>query len=377
MLKLFSTQKGKEGIFGLDILRAISVIIILITHSRFIFPNNVEFNNIIKYFFVDVVTVFFVLSGFLIGTILIKLCEHSKVDFKLLLNFWKRRWLRTIPVYVTILSIALILTKWLNPSFSILAHSHYYIFSQNLATIHPPFFLEAWSLSIEEWFYIITPLCIFCLILIGKINTKNATLIIAILLITVITSFRAYRFLNLNVTPSLDVFFFAFRMQVITRLDSLMYGIIGAWLYVYYPTKWPQHKLFWFILGLVILWVNRVYGEFNLHISNDFYTYVFSCAIDSAATLALLPYLTSIKKSKSYFGQGLTFISVISYSLYLIHNAIVIQIILPKVGDFMEFSSYRLTFALKHLFFWVSTLVLSFLSYKLIEEPINKLREKH
>ena len=50
---------------------------------------------------------------------------------------------------------------------------HYFFFSQNIISPHPWFFPEAWSLSIEEWFYVIIPICLFIGIIILKLDAKK------------------------------------------------------------------------------------------------------------------------------------------------------------------------------------------------------------
>ena len=47
----------------------------------------------------------------------------------------------------------------------------YFIFSQNLYQPHPLFFPEAWSLSIEEWFYLTFPN--FNLFIIQKVKKQK------------------------------------------------------------------------------------------------------------------------------------------------------------------------------------------------------------
>ena len=61
--------------------------------------------DFINHISIDGVSIFFVLSGFLIGGILIKVLETEPATFKTLFNFWIRRWFRTLPNYLFILLI--------------------------------------------------------------------------------------------------------------------------------------------------------------------------------------------------------------------------------------------------------------------------------
>jgi peptidoglycan/LPS O-acetylase OafA/YrhL len=80
----------QKRIYGLDILRAVAILDILIGHS--LTHANIDFGLF------DGVNLFFVLSGFLIGKILIKNMERE-FTIKSLYTFWYRRWMRTLPAY--------------------------------------------------------------------------------------------------------------------------------------------------------------------------------------------------------------------------------------------------------------------------------------
>ena len=156
LLNFFKIDIPKNRIFGLDLLRAIAILLVLFVHSKHFLPKNIaHFLN--KYILIDGVGLFFVLSGFLIGGIFIKDFEKD-ISFKSLLNFWKRRWYRTLPNYFLILSSLLLLSI---PEIDF-ANFKYFIFLQNLYSPISPFFTESWSLSIEEWFYLTAPLLIIC-----------------------------------------------------------------------------------------------------------------------------------------------------------------------------------------------------------------------
>ena len=77
---------------GLDLMRSIAILIVLIQHSLLFYPKNETqglLSAVINLF--DGVLIFFVLSGFLIGTILLRIVIEKEVSFASLLTFWKRR----------------------------------------------------------------------------------------------------------------------------------------------------------------------------------------------------------------------------------------------------------------------------------------------
>src|SRR5450432_1247018 len=87
-------------VYGLDIMRAFAIIPVVMGHGGFIL-NKAE-TNFPWIPLIDGVELFFVLSGFLIGSILLKIFNEPDFKFESVMNFFKRRWLRTLPNYYLI-----------------------------------------------------------------------------------------------------------------------------------------------------------------------------------------------------------------------------------------------------------------------------------
>lgn len=155
-------------IFGLDLLRCIAILLVLLTHFlESITPNNLT-HFYYKYLFIDGVSLFFVLSGFLIGTILIKNFLKYGISLTTLLNFWKRRWFRTLPNYYLVILFVLTFNcfyKNIDISFAdvlrrVTFTQNFYLLDENYYKKFP----EGWSLAIEEWFYLLIPSCLFIIL---------------------------------------------------------------------------------------------------------------------------------------------------------------------------------------------------------------------
>ena len=90
-------NKINNRIYGLDILRTMAILFVVIGHGGIYLPDSVK--TIIDYFILDGVSLFFVLSGFLIGQIIIKTFEENSINYKTMIGFWLKRWFRTLPNY--------------------------------------------------------------------------------------------------------------------------------------------------------------------------------------------------------------------------------------------------------------------------------------
>ena len=372
MKKLLSVNIHNKRIYGLDILRAIAILFVVIEHGKHLLPSRL---NILHEIFVfDGVTIFFVLSGFLIGGILIKLFETKKPSKKLLLSFWLRRWFRTLPNYFLIL-LTLLGFNWLyNDGIKISEVKRYFIFSQNLFYEHPNFFPEAWSLSIEEWFYLIIPIIIFFLINSLKVKTKQTFLITTIFFLVIVILFRLFKYTQIEIN-SIYEWDKLFRKQVITRLDSIMYGVLSAFINYYSKTFWVKHKNSFLLIGILIFIITKVLFVTKVISFNSLYNSVFSFSITSIATALLLPYLSNLKSGSGRIHSTITLISLISYSMYLLNFSVVQLNIINKISWMSLFENIYIIVFLKYFMYWGITIIGSIIIYKYYEVPTTKFRD--
>src|SRR5579862_5720183 len=156
-----SAEKSKRN-FGLDLARAVAISLVLCSH--FYVPTEVVG--------IYGVELFFVLSGFLIGGILLRSITSSPHGFGLsdLFQFWVRRWFRTLPNYYLFLLLYFVFL----PPPPRVNLKPYLLFLQNLAWPTPDFAGHTWSLTIEEWFYLLFPLTIW-IISIERPSGKKAS----------------------------------------------------------------------------------------------------------------------------------------------------------------------------------------------------------
>jgi peptidoglycan/LPS O-acetylase OafA/YrhL len=352
----------KKRIYGLDILRAIAILMVLYEHSgRFIMKWG--FAKHYSALHVDGVSIFFVLSGFLIGGILIKSFKKKELLMNDIKIFWLNRWFRTLPNYFSIIFIVLILSFLTNRAIPVQLNQ-YFFFTQNFATIHPAFFPEAWSLAVEEWFYLLVPLILFVLVRTSLLSLKRAVLVLVFVVITLSFFIRLYKTGQVINDWDLDI-----RKQVITRMDSIMFGVFGAWLLAFKENWWGLMRKPGIVLSISFLLALKMMP------SGVGWKTMVQLPIESLMVFFAMPFFYSIKSGKGFFYRSITIISILSYSMYLLNFTIIFDFILNGFGkEYWEFSMQESI--LKFCLFWVLSIGIALFPYLLVELPFMKLRSK-
>lgn len=358
---LFETDSNR--IFGLDIVRTLAIILVVLVHGSFMLTGTI-LDGFPYFKMIDGVDMFFVLSGFLIGGILLKeINKPKKFNRNDLLRFWKRRWFRTLPNYYLVLLLNYLVVKYgiINEDIEQF-NFHFISFTQNFSTPFYGFFWESWSLSIEEWFYIITPIIIYTLLRV--LTPKQSFLVATIIIITFPILYRIYIF-----DENIDHFWWdvTFRKTILSRLDSIGYGLLLSWVFYYYGIFWSKIKLPSFILGVILLVfiLNTKLG------ANPIYKQVIYLSLVPISVMLLIPFAHSYKKSKGYIAYAVQHISKISYSMYLINLALVAEVIRDNFAPQGGFDGI-----FKYTIYWVIVIGVSSLMYKYFEKPMMDLRDK-
>ena len=137
-------------LIGLDLLRALAICGVLITHTGLY---GLHFGA--DWWLASAggygVELFFVLSGFLIGRLLLEIIERDP-SFRAWGIFMIRRWMRTLPLYVLWIVVLLTIDPPPNP---FLTSLKYFFLVQNFAWPMSDWFAVSWSLTVEEWFYLL------------------------------------------------------------------------------------------------------------------------------------------------------------------------------------------------------------------------------
>jgi len=340
----------------IDGLRAIAVGAVILYHSQI----NIFGHQPFKGGFIGV-DIFFVISGYLITSIILKeLVTTGSFSFK---HFYERRIRRILPVLLFVMLVSLPFAwMYLLPSslidfsksilYSLGFSSNFYFHSSGLeygaesGLLKP--FLNTWSLSVEEQFYVLFPMF---LLISFRYFRKH---LIHILIFGFIISLGLADWSSKNYS-SVSFYFLH------TRMWELLAGSILAYLEVKqgYRSKNKTLNLILPIIGLFLIIFTIVF--FKLHFPHPS---LYSLPAIFGVCLIIWfsssnEIVTKLLSTKLFVGTGL-----ISYSLYLWHYPI---FAFARVNDFFQGNI---------LFFIVVTFVLSTASYYFIEKPARNKSHK-
>ncbi len=326
----------------MDLLRAIAILLVILAHSVLSYGAPAHLAPL--QLGGTGVDLFFVLSGWLLGSVLIKeAIGTGDIDVR---RFWKRRWMRTLPAYFTVLIMSVsqrLITKdgaefpW-----------EYFVFLQNYKP-HMEFFSISWSLAVEEQFYLfIAPLLAFLI----PYKKHNRTLILLILL------FAPF------ILRSLDLYVSGYETHV--RIDGCVLGVLLAHIRLEYEKIWrsitcfaPQ-LAFATMFVYVCLYVLKYFPEVGVY---DAEKLVLALIFGSWVVLAN----SSDGWSEKLYLPGAYYVATRSYSLYLLHPEVLA--LLRRIPFEMPFPAY-MGIALAGSFFAAEFL------YRFVEKPVMDFRER-
>ena len=356
---------------SIDSLRALAVLAVIIYH--------VDVNYLPGGFLG--VDLFFVLSGYLISSLIIK--EFRKTGTVNLYNFYIRRARRLLPAVYFMITVGLVVMVLFNEV--LLRKSHLdaifgYIYSSNWWYIFHKLdyfdsfgaqspFKHLWSLAIEEQFYMIFPLLF--LLVNRKKKSKDGTfklnknflyVVVGLILVSLIAHILLFDINNIS-----RIYF-----GTDTRAFSLLVGVVGAILYPMerlHTKVTPQQNLIYSVISLVsiatLITVMIYTSEYN--------TWLYRGGFLLVAILGLIVIISSGKQhtvmSRLLSFKPVVFIGKISYSLYLWHFPILVL-----TTPVAEIGNTNIYFVILRV---ILTFVVAIVSYVFVETPIRKLGFKN
>lgn len=376
----------QSRVFGLDIVRAFAVLFVLLAHfgarvHAEIVQHAAHYSDMLKIFFsswgkfgIFGVEIFFVLSGFLIGQILIKEAGKTLTPNRIW-NFYIRRWFRTLPPYYLVLIAFMVIDNIRTHQLDL--HPWYFVFMQNFFSEQLNFFNVSWSLAIEEWFYLLLPVLFF--IFLPKDGQSIGKRLLVVLLATITTVFLARTLVVLFWNPPFDI---GVRRYIPLRFDSLLIGVLLAHLKLHY------HKIYQVLARPGIFWLSLTaflglmasvffyYVQIDATL-NDFVAFkTLGFLVTSLMVAACIPFLESSRfvnqtlSSQPILFHFFTRVSLYSYSLYLVHATIFyVFAVVFKSSSLLEIIGIQI---LATLF----SFALSAGMYHFYEKPCMELRDR-
>jgi peptidoglycan/LPS O-acetylase OafA/YrhL len=372
------TEAHTKRVFGLDVVRAVAILSVTYMHGSLLLPAQWQYYSRLPLPAIDGVSLFFVLSGFLIGGILLKSMKGTQFTAYDLLGFWIRRWFRTVPNYLLVL-VALLACQHFVVAQPSRFNYKYLFFLQNFAAPQPNFFPESWSLTVEELFYFVFPL--LCILLGYFLKRKSKVLVVAaIIFLCLPILLRIHAFVigyGLDMTHNARANFDEYYRKVACfRLDSIMYGVIGAYLYEFKQGQWVKLRLPCLIASFGVIIYLTIYSRLNPNAAA--FNAVYRYNLESMAALLMLPYFSTIKSIRFMrITQVVTFISAISYSMYLLNYSVVMFTLLPATLKVLSLKNQSVgTCVFKWVIYWTYTILGSYILYRWFEKPVMDLRDR-
>lgn len=347
----------RHDIPSLDGLRAVSIGIVILSHTKALLPAAVANSGLFRYVIgggLHGVQVFFVISGYLITTLLVR--EYDRTGVISLKHFYARRSLRIFPPFY--LYLAVLGVFWLAGVVPEDPPSFWAAATYTIVYLPQPrgwFVLHAWSLSIEEQFYVLWPIALLLA------HRRGKSIQLALFVLAAMPLVRAAMFFAAGLRSGAP----PHAIVTSSSIDTLTIGCLLA--LVSRRTWWERFQRrfirAWTVAGMLVLGLVAV-----PYLSTKLTSGIAAlCLAALGATLtalsigAILIYV--VENSGSLVGRVLNLwllrhLGVISYSLYLWQQFFTAEDRPAK------------------LYSYLFMLLAAELSFWLVERPIMRLRAR-
>lgn len=348
---------------GLDLLRALAIIAVVVYHAGIMgFPLPGDSH---RFGWVGV-DLFFVLSGYLIGgQLLAPLARNQRIKFG---RFYARRALRILPAYLVVLAVYVFLPSGreypqMFPAWKFL------ISVQNIGLRPGTAFSHAWSLGVEDQFYLTLPF-----ILLAVSGRRRAAVIVPCLVL--ILGFALRWFLAVQNFNQTGIPFRAYYTLIYyptwTRLDPLVWGVVLAAVERFRPRWWQRltHLAPWLWLpGLALIAYALYLGETeDITVTSAIWQFPLIGVGMAALLLCALSPRLPFRRIKI---PGVAFIASIAYSTYLVQ-----KLLTHFVQQFCATRGIALTSAAPILSVQLCIFAAGTILFFAVERPFLQLRHR-
>lgn len=350
-----------------DGLRGLAAVFVVAVHLfMVIIPDTNQLPNEIPGTFVFM-DLFFVLSGFLITSLLLK--EQTDTERVGLMGFYRRRAFRLLPALYVML-IAHMIYAWTQgpPNYpadverDTVLRAALYGLNFQMDTLLSPVargLTQLWSLGVEEQFYVIWPLVVI-LILPARRKLATSVTILGVLIVAVMV----YRFMLWDPEMATTTGWLRLYTHTDTRADSLLIGALASYLWVH--GRLPSARvlqvaawvaipiLAWFLIGVELQDSFSYKGGFTL-MAIAWAAVILACVESDWTPRRLLRV------------KPLCLLGEVSYGIYLWH--VPVQFAVREHGESWPVA-WRIIVSL------VVTAVFVALSWILVEKPFLRLKDR-
>ncbi len=315
--------------------------------------------------------VFFVLSGYLIGSQLLR--PYTRGSRPSITKFYLRRAFRVLPAFLAVMVLYLTVPVFredprLSPAWQ------FFTFTENyrIDYLNDHAFSHVWSLCVEEHFYLVLPLLMLALMLKPRLS-KAVALAVAVFCFGM--AIRAYVYIH-QLQPLIETDFDSFLVAYIekiyypthTRLDGLLVGVVLAAIKTFRPAWWRRalaHGHALLLAGLSVcgfaLWLFR--ARLNL-VPNVFGFPLLALGFGLLLVSSVSP-VSLLSKAR-----GFGFIATLAYSMYLTHKEVV-HLDRIYLAHYVEARNW-----MAFLVYFASSFLAAALLYFAVERPFLRLRDK-
>jgi peptidoglycan/LPS O-acetylase OafA/YrhL len=320
---------------------------------------------------------FFFLSGFLIGSILLHSIATSGTQQ--LQRFYLRRVFRTFPSYYVVLTFLAVTT-----ALTALQRQHLiyeYVYATNFIRLRPGDVIMywGWSLALEEQFYLTVPILFFVL---QRVRSDKWR--IGILLVLFFSALVVRMYVYYHGRPWTDA---ALRMALYfrthTRFDTLVGGIILALVHQRYKAaisawlKAPFHRALVALPSLACLWLlvqPWMFGDGTMQMVLIWSWGTVTSAMYFGCVLLLL-------HGDGFFVRILSWpiyrrIATLGYGIYLVHIPLCEEVMVPVAQRLSKTLPMSLVWVISLAELMILSVGLSYVMHVLIEKPSLRLRER-
>jgi len=319
------------------------------------------------------VTLFFVLSAFFLSRPFLEQARGGpRVSWA---RFWARRALRILPLYYCIVVVASIWNAGA-PADLLRGLPYLVLLNSFPSLVEPlePFSQLWWSLATEWQFYLLLPIASLCLL--SRPGRVLGALVLCAYAV-LYALFALHRFGPRDPIAYTDLGFSLFG-----RAPALLAGVAAAWIWGRYAgsIRAALHRRKWLRRGgadallLALLWglgelLSGVTRRGFIAAEGTWHAWHVAEALFWGA-LVLWILLAPLRTRPLFSNPALRGVGVLSYSLYLVHLAILYRILIPYLGIMVDGKpGWTLRAFAGTLAALAASLAVSFVSYRLVERP--------